>query len=375
MNDADQLAFRSAVASSMGKRLPFQSQVMLELDLVATAKTPPAIHTVAKNFLDLTYGSRSARGHLLRDDRQVRYLAVRYSAQPGATRPSVVLRATRMSLFREDVRLARDILYNQMDQSDDIDDNAIENLRDLEANRADIVARRGEDTFEALRQFDLNQVQGGWLLRTERLLHSAVLALLADDGKASDAIHLGGVKLPAAEPEELHRGWLCSAAVSLKLAPLPNKKGDSVAFQAEVTKALKDVRTAHPFLFPLATELAVFILLVPPADGSGIDLDNLALKVIPIVHTVLEPPGRGRNVNLARVRDPMAKSHLEAREKASRGIPSNHVTRYEVLALPRTSGDPAVGSVRLVLCDGARGLTLAGAVESLIAEWEAANAD
>jgi hypothetical protein len=67
---AEEAAFQQALAKGLGQRRGFRSPVMLELDLFASAENPPEIHTVTKNYLDLTYRTAVEHERLLVDDRQ-----------------------------------------------------------------------------------------------------------------------------------------------------------------------------------------------------------------------------------------------------------------------------------------------------------------
>ncbi|WP_437481602.1 hypothetical protein WME75_38400 [Sorangium sp. So ce1014] len=350
--------------------------MMLELDLDATADNPPEIHTVAKNYIDLAYRASTGCGKLLIDDRQVRYLSVRYSLKM-VTAPSIFVRATRMSAFREDIRLARNI-RRESDRSswreDDRMDENLEDLRHWERDREHIVSRYGEQTFHAHRRFQLTRVQQGRLAGTERLLHSILLDLLS--GALSlpvEELEFGGVRLAPVDLSDIQKQFLFSPSISLDLAPLPQRRGEGANFKRAVEAALAQLRATNPRLFPLFTELAVAILLVPPlvplSDGA-IDLDNLARKIVPRVHTVLEPPSRKHIPDPNTIRDARLRTFFQEQAQIAKRLPKHHITRYEVIELPRTSSDPPAGSVRLVLCDGSEGRAFADFVSDTIDKWD-----
>lgn len=377
-------AFLRALARGLGTRRNFRAPVVLELDLFASARNPPEIHTVAKNYLDLTYRAPVGQGRLIKDDRQVRYLAVRYFADGAFDGPSVFLRATRMTCFREDVKLARGVRLDDSHRwldddhrwsDDDPDlDGMLEELRDWEQNRERFGATYGKDAFELHRRHTVSRLQQRWLSDSERLLHSILLDLVSGALKTDLAeITLRGVRLPVINLEAVQRRLLFTPGISLELGLLPRRSGEGAAFRTAITNALSQLRASSPRLFPLLTQLAVIILFVPPkTDGNdlGIDLDNLARKIIPQIHSILEPPGRHPIPDPSAIEDPQLRAYFEAEAIRARRLPKHQVTRYEVIEVPRTATDPASGCVRLALCDGARGRTFSEFVNNTIEKWE-----
>ena len=258
--------FRRGLAEALGKRRGFRASVALELNLAAIADNPPAIHTVAKNYIDLTYGVPIGQGRLMNDDRQIRYLSVRYTLKLLPT-PSVFIRAYPMSSMHADVRLMRRV-RSASDFDDHEWDNPHEQLRNWERSRSRTLADYGEDLYEAHRRFLLRLTQQDWLARTERLLHLILLDVLAPD-PMPDSIELGGVSLPSPDFADIQKNFLFSPRISLNLAPLARRSGDGAVFRQAVESALQSMRDKNPHLFPLHWQLGVVILLVPPKRKSS----------------------------------------------------------------------------------------------------------
>ena len=107
-----------------------------------------------------------------------------------------------------------------------------------------------------------------------------------------------------------------------------------------------------------------------PAERGAVDLDNLARKVIPHVHDVLEPPSMWRVARPIDQTDTRLVEFFDKQARIAKRLPKHQVTRYEVIDIPRTSSDPPEGSVRLVLCDGVQGRTFAEFIDSAIKEWD-----
>ncbi len=373
-------AFRRALAEGLGHRQRFRAPVMLELDLYPTASNPPEIHTVAKNYIDLLYTGDASEPKLLGDDRQVQYLAVRYIAG-AASEPSIFLRANRMSCFREEVRLVQRIRSDRHDSWHDEDDeekedeeNPIDELRRWERLRPRMASASERELFDLNRRFLLAQVQQRRLASTERFVHSILVDLLGlDQATVLPAFSVRGARFPALHLGEAFRSMLFSSTVSLRLGDLPAEHGDGDAFQEAMRVALRTLRASQPSLFPLFVQLAVVILVVPPdprMPGHPPDLDNLARHVIPLVHSVLQPPGTTPLlVDPQTVAEPRLREFFEREVRLARRLPKHHVTRFEVVRLPRMPGDPRSGSVRLALCDGTEGRSFAEFVAKTIDNW------
>lgn len=373
----EKTAFVDALAQGLGSRRGFRAPVMVELDLFSGADNPPEIHTVAKNYLDLTYPGPLGGGRLLDDDRQIHYLAVRYFPRVVAE-PGIYLRATRMSCLREDARLVQRIRQDEdrrWHENDDSDsERAVDELRNWERIRDYVAETYGQQTYEHHRRFFLARFQRACLAATERVLHSILLDILSGDRpEPTKEIELGGVRFPAIDLVAVNRSLLFSRGISLQLAPLPRTHGESASFRMAVRDALSELRDSMPRMFPLLSELAVVLLLVPPESTTGdlgIDLDNLARKIIPQVHEILEPPARTPIPDPNTISDPRLRAFFEQEAKIARRLPKHHVTRYEVIAVPRAMADPPSGYVRLALCDGALGGTFAELVRDRINNWK-----
>ncbi|MFN5946625.1 MAG: hypothetical protein ACK5Q4_07190 [Phycisphaerae bacterium] len=142
--------------------------------------------------------------------------------------------------------------------------------------------------------------------------------------------------------------------MSIDLGAPAIREGQSAEFRAAIASTLSEYRKAEPVMFPLLSTLGVTVLYLPPKDGhaQGIDLDNLARRVIPHVHAELRPPSNlAHTIQLEKLPKDLQGMWQSTLEKLKR-TPRYHVTRYQVLVLQRFAGDPIDGRVRLVLHGG-----------------------
>ncbi len=401
MSEKEQLAFQSEVVAEMTarRRRTLTAPVVLELDFSASQANPPELHTLAKNYIDLletpVAALDSRRHHLwFKNDRKIKVLAVSYGNHLGG--PSIRAKVVPLVDFRDNLALLERIRRkdfkehvrdryrsSQFDDNDDGDDDrddhaderAYEELSDFQRNRPYWVSVMTEEGYAAMLQTHLAKAQQSFLARNDRLLEWSLTNLLSRPTSRESEFSYLDVLQPA------YRRPLMTDTISLPLGHRPQQQGESPAFKQRVEAALDAFRTRWPFMFPLRTLLAVTILVVPSvrqvaaerareAHPNGIDLDNLARKIVPIVHRVLLPPSTyGRAYDLPKRAGPT--DDLSAKvDAAEHRFPKYSVTRYSAIELPRASDDPSEGFVRLMFGDGLPGTGLLDSVDEKVSRWE-----
>lgn len=318
---------------------------MVELRFSATSKDPPEIQSIAKNYIDLLYSDPSSKRRILRDDRQISYLSVRYdpSSRPP---PRVMFHVNRLSTFQEMARLARDLTSEvPLDRREIYDVNScLDQLNDWRDDQAFIVKHFGRQMFVDHLQVLRSTAQMAFLENTSSVINSILLQTFHK--RVSTASLEKSV-----EQEGLDDRILFSKGISSELGRLP-RHGGSAQFAKNISCAIEQMRDRNSLLFPLMTEIALVVFYLPPRTG-GSDLDNLAQRIIPVVHRNLCRPesDSSSGINL----------EISAADKKRRQI-----TRFEVVKLTRTESDNDEGSVHLALCDGCMGQTFAEFVEDII---------
>ena len=156
--------------------------------------------------------------------------------------------------------------------------------------------------------------------------------------------------------DEIRAGWVRKiynmGVASVDLGAPARRPGESDAFKQKVQADLAAMRKQYPVLTPLLTTVGITILYVPPLADQKIDLDNLARRVIPHVHSELKPPATLLHAagqwNAGAVQDERVRSWLKRLRRAHR----HHLTCYQVFKLPRLSSDPPGGNVVMLLHSG-----------------------
>jgi hypothetical protein len=100
----------SVQMAASGRRRAYTVPVAVQLDFAVTQNDPPAIHTLAKNYLDVLQKVEpseaiSRRMLLLKDDRQVQFLVCNYHLRPRNAEPGVQIRVASMANLAADLEL------------------------------------------------------------------------------------------------------------------------------------------------------------------------------------------------------------------------------------------------------------------------------
>jgi len=370
---ASRIAFQKELAIQLEqwrRRRPFSVPVVVQMDFTASLVNPPSVHTLAKHYLDLLQApvagsGLSQRRLLLTDDRFVKVLICNYSIADGVP-PGLSIRIATLNDFALNLELLRRVLHREFSdkeewrsvhgwpteddedlEREDFDDAVQDYRRDL-SRKDRYIQQGGNALWEAIHWWSLRTLQEHMLNNREP--HALQFQPIFQKRKKATDPQL----------EHLHeslaafsRELLTKALVSVDLGSPAVNEGEGAHFREKTRAALAELGRKHKYMKPLVAQLGATILYLPPVKSNGIDLDNLARKVLPWVHEELKPPvtflhglkGINRNHELS--------EELRGHWEKVKRVPADQVTRYQVLEVPRTTGDPAEGSIKLILHSGA----------------------
>lgn len=259
-----------------------------------------------------------------------------------------LLRRVRRSDFREESHSHRH--YKEFEDEDEFDsseddrhDEAIREFKDVLTNKEEHLKHFQQDGYEALLESCRMFAQRSYLERRSIGL-----------GQWLDVFT--GVLTKKESPElqkilgafhQNYRGFLLSRYFSVALPGTPTSSGGNDAFKKQTEIAFRNYYENNVILNPLSHPIKVTIFLIPPENG-GKDLDNLALKVVPVIHDVLKPP----------TFEKLSKRDLNRGPKPATaagnitGVHQEMVTSYQIVEIPRNASDPPGGSVQVLFGDG-----------------------
>jgi len=378
--------------AALGRVRPFRAPVAIQIDFTPGIDRPaPAIHSLAKYYLDLLQwpagGSAKNKSRLLlEDDRQIKALICTYWLGFDHDNPGVRLRMTTMNNFVRDLQLFRAIRLGEFaDLSDDelrlsgyadpaedweIDslDDPLEQLREHIRDKESFVKGTSIEAYEVHRMFLLQLFQEKFLNMRE-IGPEALASLLSGyvgSRTKSQSQRLKNLLSSA------QRQW--QRLIGIDLGPSAVRPGEGSIFKEAVREKLADVRQKEKLMYPLLSTIGVTIVYVPPKNAFGIDLDNLARRVIPFVHEELHPPSTLAHVSKAydavRASSDEWAERTRAELKSLNRLPQYQVSRYQIFELPRSDSDPDDGNVHLIIHGGLGSLGPWHDADELIRKWE-----
>lgn len=377
LNDA--IAFQQTIATEMKSRRAYRGSVALKLEFFNLSKTPPAIHSLPKNYLDLLGKVRPdaklRRKFLLyKDDRQVKSLIVRYHLWSMFQKPAIWLTAEPMRDLLDDLDLVGTLPNrspyvednNQLFPSEDSDSgDKYEELVEYERSKDSYRKILSEQAFQAGLNMMRMDVQQRRLKQTDVMICRWLVSDLARR------------KVPLTVPEgamietirNTTRNIMMSNPLTIELFHAPHRTGDNERFKEKLRSELESFKAKNRAMFPLLSLLNVTIMMVPP-EGGGKDVDNLARMVIPAVHEIWAPPS---DISYAFQVDGTGDANLDALWKRERDAlpkePRYSVTEYRVFELPRRGGDDKDGFVRLAVGDGFTPVRFREDIDDFLDRW------
>src|SRR5699024_5343243 len=310
ISENDKQLFQYHIYSQMRElnRRAFNSPVIMKLDFYSTINNPPHIHTLTKNYLDLLSTpidkKKIKRNNLLfKDDRQVEVLIVNHHIEEKHNKPSIQIEIMRYSNFVKDLKLIKQIQWNDSDceaenPKVDIDEllerhndkmltnwkQSLETYYDMKdfykkyaeddesKNRADIHLYHAQRSF--LTEIEFNVVNLVDLYFNETLEFSEGFDFFDFDYR-KHWFSLGGK----------------SGISGINIQDLPTAKGETKKFKNEIDEILQEFSKRFSFMSPLLINLSLLILYIP-AKNTDRDLDNLARRIIPQINKRLQPAGK-----------------------------------------------------------------------------------
>lgn len=108
------------------------------------------------------------------------------------------------------------------------------------------------------------------------------------------------------------------------------------------------MREAQPIITPLLTTVGITVVYIPPLSGQTIDLDNLAMRIIPHVREELRPPATFLHA-IQNFKPAAIDKDLAERLARLHRVEKVQITRYQVFEIPRLPEDSPEGNIRLII--------------------------
>lgn len=347
------------------------TKVCLIMNIYTNHKTPPHIHTIPKNYIDLLwkfYNRKIRRKKiLLEDDKQIKYLSVRYYIGYDEVGAKIDFELYPFNSFIDDIRLAYSFTEGQLGSVDrflhrigireDYNEkfnNSIYDYERLLENKSAF----DDETFEILSQYSYQSVQEDYL-KTQNLSIRDLYYLFCNSIGYVQSIE-GREYLSSSEVKKMNsllQLTIVGSPLNISLPSVPTAKGESAIFVSTVKEKMIEYRDKHRFINPLLNPVSIKVFYKPPVTKNEFskDLDNIMRIIVPAFHEVFKPPvSLLQCVNLERLEDNIREKYETILKKTPRSI-QHQITGYEIFEIPRENGDISEGFLSLVIADGLSG--------------------
>lgn len=393
INEEEAVYFQNKILEALKKqrKRAYSSSIVLQIDFYTSQKTPPGIHSLAKNYLDLLKkplpGLRTKYKSLLyKDDCQIKLLIVNYHLGEG---PAIHVEADTLRNFICDLDLFRRIEGNDFEESEKFDEHDLasfshkledklhgndmddvhstpRDLRDLEASKDVYIKKNGLKFYLSYRDMVIRDIQCDYL-KSRQLTVNWLLSIFPSY-YLKERSRITGIELFGRIPN-VGRNFV--STLGIHLPTKPTEEGKSKEFKKEIKIILQDFKKRYPVLFPLKSVLGITVLFLPPKNENT-DLDNLARKyIVPFINEVVQPPRHyAETVNISDVSDGFIKKDLLEDLNRLPKDPRHSIVQYQIIEVPRLENDSPEGYIRLFFNDGGYESNLWVKVKHILDEWE-----
>lgn len=354
----EKIFFRREIVNQLKERnkRAYRKDVILSVDFWITKKNAPAIHSLAKNYLDLLHkellGVDSHSKILFKDDNQVKILIINYHINLEDEIGKIYIQTQSIGDLVKDLELADSLDLEEENNYPSEFDTSLESLRELEQIKH-IVGKN----YENLKRMWTQQVQKDFLK-----LHNIRTFGLISLFRSRFSSHNKFSKFPDLKDKLMEFERLIVFSTNfLELGQSPQQEGETRIFKDAVKVKLNEFKVKYKLLFPLTTPIRVNILFIPPKSNIA-DLDNIARYIIPFVNEVFHPP-----LNLQSYFD---KSNADENESKSKPLPPNSISGYQIITIPRKETDDENGQILFVISDGLFTFDLWWEMDEIIDKWK-----
>jgi len=381
----EKLFFRQEIKRQLkeNNRRQFRGDLIIEIDYFLTLANPPALQTLSKNYLDLLHKQMtridSQKSLLFNDDSQVKILISNYHLDEyDIKEPHIEITAYSLGYFIKDIELADRILNNKFTNSDHFKDSRFDDnfrqdynhdsrdyiidLKNLEEKKEFYIRTFGEQYYILQKHFYTRQIQEQFLKQNNlgtRELISIFQPYFPNNKKYIKEKTFQSIWNST-------RNLIFFSLSFLDFGNAPIKKGEKNIFKNNLKEELQRFKEKYKVLFPLLQPISVIIFFVPPKRNI-VDLDNLALYIVPIVNEILEPPSITQFIYDNKYLNELLKKEV----KITQQFPPNSIASYQLIHLPRQENDPENGAIKFVIADGLYHISnIWRTVKDTISKWE-----
>jgi hypothetical protein len=377
----EKILFRNKILEELKvkKRKAYRGEVILQLDFFTTQNNPPAVHTLTKNYLDLLHKSMPDVDDISRllfyDDSQIKILIANYHLNLyGHNQSGIRIKSTSLGNFINDIKLADRIIRNDFSDSDrrihsEFEDkyyeqNSLHRYEDYHSELRELERtdhKNDPNYYHLQKHFLIRNIQEGYLKQNQIKINDLISII-----ESRYTTNIDSVTGSLGQLNELMEKMIFLSSDFLEFGEVPTREGETVIFKKKIRTLLEEFRLRYKRLFPLLHPINVTLVFIPPNNVS-IDIDNLAMKIAPIVTEAFQPPS---SLNFKYL-DKYLDSRLYRETQIFQRFPEYSISGYQIIQIPRKSADPPNGKIKIVLTDGLNNFNnVWNMVNRVIKVWE-----
>lgn len=320
-----QAEIQKIIIEQMKKRnlKTIQSNIAIEIVTYCSEKNPPRIEKFVKNLLDLMHKKeileRNEDADFLpfEEDKNIKYLSVRYIFLPGKSQTYVRIRP--FSSFISDLYFIDTQIKGHKPGKEEFI-SLMERFESLLANKETYVKNFSEEVYEYMMDSATLDVQKS--LSSDMAISPLTIRLMYPT-RATPAF----IKVAYKKWSNL----LIELPIRIKLSEIPTKKNTAKAYKAQVRDQLASYVERKPIFKNLKAPVIVTVYYSPPVEKKGFsykDIDNIMLDyILPSFNDVFNPPLSVLNL------------HMKMNDEFSKAIPKSlngSAMGYVVIELPKS---------------------------------------
>jgi hypothetical protein len=299
-----------------------RSKIAVEIIAYSSEKNPPRIERFAKNLLDLMHKTEilenvdDADFLPFEEDRDIKYLSVRYIFLPGKSQTFIHIRP--FGSFIGDLHFIDSEIVEDESEKDDFI-SIQERYEDLIKNKEKYTKLLSKKAYESM--LDLATLDMQKSLSYSMAISPFMIRLIYPKKGTKPAFI-----------KDTYRDWadsLINFPIRMKLPEIPTQKNTSKAYIEDAKSQLSSYLNERPIFKELKAPAIATVFYSPPVGKKGfyIDVDNIMLKYISrIFHDIFIPPLTMMNL------------HMKKKDKYSAAIPKSlngSATGYVIIELPK----------------------------------------
>jgi len=344
------------------------TNVCLRMSISTNHKTPPHIHTIPKNYIDLLwkfYSKKIKRKKILfEDDKQIKYLSVRYNI--GLGNSGIHFTLYPFNMFINDIRLAYSFIEGDFGKIDrfsyrisSIDDGyekerekfyeSVEEFDRLAENRDAF----DDETFELFKRIFYKSAQEHFL-KTQNLSVGDLYWLFCKGMDYSQSLYGNRINSNYSGIDKILQRDIVLSPLNILFPSVPTEEGASVEFINTIKQKMIEYKDKNRFMNPLLTPVSIKVIFKPPVTKNEFhkDLDNIMRIIVPAFHEIFKPPVSSlQSVNLESLEGNMRVRYEEMLKRIPKSV-QHQIAGYEIFQIPRENGDDSDGLLSLVIADG-----------------------